>query len=87
MTRMPSSEMFSPSAASFTFAVIAEQDGRAEPQRMKLPRRLQDARFLAFGKNHPFRMPLQFFDDVADKTHDDRLAPGGGIVKSICRGK
>jgi hypothetical protein len=30
-------------------------------------------------------MPLQFFDDVADKTHDDRLAAGGGIVKSICR--
>jgi hypothetical protein len=55
-------------------AVVAEHDGRTEPQRVKLPRGLQDARLLAFGKNDPLRMPLQFFDDVADETHGDRLA-------------
>jgi hypothetical protein len=65
--------------------MVAEDDGRAEPQGMKLPGRLQDARFLAFWKNHPFRMPLQFFDDVADKTHGDRLAVSARIAKSICR--
>ena len=29
---------------------------------------------VAFGKHHPLRMPLQFFDDVANETHGDRLA-------------
>ena len=67
------------------FGRVAEHDGRAEPQRVKLPRRLQDARLLAFGKHHPLGMPLQFFDDVADETHDDRLAADNEIVKSICQ--
>jgi hypothetical protein len=48
---------------------LAEHDGRAQPQRVKLPRGLQNARLLAFGKHHPLRMPLQFFDDIADETH------------------
>ncbi len=52
------------------FRVVAEHDGRAEPQRVKLPRRLQNARLLAFGENDPLRMPLQFFDDIADETHN-----------------
>jgi hypothetical protein len=29
-------------------------------------------------------MPLQFFDDIANKTHDDRLPAGGEIVNPIC---
>ena len=56
------------------FGRVAQHDGRAQPQGVKLPGRLQDARFLAFGKNHPLGMPLQFFNDVADETHGDRLA-------------
>jgi hypothetical protein len=51
---------------------------------VKLPRCLQDARFRAFGKNHPLRMPLQFFDDIANETHGDRLKAGGAIAKSFC---
>ena len=70
MMRMPSSEMFSPAATSLILACVAEHDGRAQPQRVKLPRRLQNARLLAFGKNDPLRMPLQFFDDIADETHE-----------------
>jgi hypothetical protein len=31
-------------------------------------------------------MPLQFFDDVANETHGDRLKAGGAIAKSFCRG-
>src|SRR5208282_806495 len=69
------------------FRLVAEDDGRAEPQGMKLPGRLQNARLFAFGKNHPFRMPLQFFDDAADKTHDDKLAASDEIAKSFCHGK
>jgi hypothetical protein len=30
-------------------------------------------------------MPLQFFNDIANKTHNDRLATSDGIVKTICR--
>ncbi len=56
------------------FGRVAEHDGGAQPQGIELPGRLQDARFLAFGKNHPLGMPLQFFNDVADETHGDRLA-------------
>ena len=63
---------------------IAEQDGRAQLQRGKLPRRLQDARLLAFGKNDPFGMPLQFFDDPANESHGDRLALKSETAKSIC---
>jgi hypothetical protein len=48
---------------------------------MKLSRGLQDARLRAFGKNHPLRMPLQFFDDVANETHDDRLAAKAETAK------
>jgi hypothetical protein len=44
---------------------------------VELPRRLQNARLLAFGENHPLGMPLQFFDDIADETHEHRLAVGG----------
>ena len=51
------------------FGRVAEQDGRAEAQRGKLPRGLQDARLLALRENDPLRMPLQFFDDAADETH------------------
>jgi hypothetical protein len=29
-------------------------------------------------------MPLQFFDDVANETHGDRLAANGKIAKSFC---
>ena len=47
--------------------------GAPSLQRLELPRRLQNARLLAFGKHHPFGMPLQFFDDVAYKTHGSRL--------------
>ncbi len=50
MMRMPSSGIFSPSATALIFAAVTEHDGRAQPQRIKLPGRLQDARFLAFGK-------------------------------------
>jgi len=39
-----------------------------------LPRGLQNARLGAFGKNDPLGMPLQFFDDIADETHECRLA-------------
>jgi hypothetical protein len=28
-------------------------------------------------------MPLQFFDDIANKTHGDRLKAGGAIAKSF----
>jgi hypothetical protein len=52
---------------------------------MELPRRLQNARLRAFGKHHPLGMPLQFFDDVADETHDVRLTASGEIAKSFCR--
>ena len=61
----------------FYFGVVAEHDGRAEPQRVKLPRRLQNARLLALGKHDPLGMPLQFFDDIADETHDGRLTFSG----------
>jgi hypothetical protein len=30
-------------------------------------------------------MPLQFFDDIADETHDARLTAGDEIAKSFCR--
>jgi hypothetical protein len=30
-------------------------------------------------------MTLQFFDDVADETHDARLTASGEIAKSFCR--
>jgi len=65
------------------FGVVAEHDGCAEPQRLKLPGRLQDTRLFAFGKHHPLGMPLQFFDDAADETHDNRLPADSGIVNSI----
>jgi hypothetical protein len=29
-------------------------------------------------------MPLQFFDDVANETHGDRLKAGDAIAKSFC---
>jgi hypothetical protein len=58
----------------FYFRGIAEQNGRPEPQRLKLPRRLQDARLLALGENHALGMTLQFFDGIADETHRHRLA-------------
>ena len=48
---------------------VAEHDGRAQPQRGILPCGLQNARLVALGKNNPLRMPLQLFDDAADKTH------------------
>src|SRR5258708_23701857 len=54
---------------NFYFFMFAEQNGNAEPERIKLPGRLQDARLIAFGENDPLGMPLQFFDDVADETH------------------
>ena len=53
----------------FDFRAIAKQNRRAESQRIKLPRRLQDARFSAFRENDAFRMALQLFDDTADKSH------------------
>ena len=56
------------------FRVVAEHDGRAEPQRVKLPRRLQNARLLAFGEHDPLGMPLQFFDDIADETHERQIS-------------
>ena len=52
---------------------VAQHDGRAQPQRQELPRRLQNARILAFRKHDPLGMPLQFFDDIADETHGGRL--------------
>jgi hypothetical protein len=30
-------------------------------------------------------MTLQFFDDIADETHEHRLAANGEIAKSFCR--
>src|SRR5581483_3957052 len=59
-------ELFDPGA-------VAEQDRRAEPERKKLPRRLQHARLRAFRKNDPLRMALQLFNDVPDKTHARKL--------------
>jgi hypothetical protein len=55
------------------FCRVTEHDGSAQSQRIKLPGRLQDARFLALGKHHPFGMALQFFNDVAYETHGHRL--------------
>ena len=69
MMRMPSSETFKLCRGFLDFGAVAEHDGRAEPQRVKLPRRLQNARLRAFGKHDPFGMPLQFFNDIADETH------------------
>ena len=77
MMRMPSSEMFNSSASCFDLRAVAQKDGRAEPQRIKLARRLQHARLRAFRKNNPFGMPLQFFNDVADETHGAKLAAIG----------
>ena len=48
--------------------------GAPSRKRLKLPGRLQDARLLALGKHDPLGMPLQFFDDIADETHEHRLA-------------
>jgi hypothetical protein len=42
---------------------------------------LQDARLLAFGEHDPLWMPLQFFDDVANETHDDRLTAKAETAK------
>ena len=83
MMRMPSSEMFRPSATALILAAVAQHDGRAQPQGIKLPRRLQNARFLAFGENHPLGMPLQFFDDIADETHGRKLAVQRETAKPI----
>ena len=65
--------------------LVAEHDGRAKPQRIKLPRGLQDARLVALGKHDALGMPLQLFNDIADETHGRRLAANGEIAKSICR--
>ena len=48
---------------------VSEQDGGAEPQRKKLPCRLQDARFGSLGKHNPFRMALQLLDDATNESH------------------
>src|SRR5882724_6074640 len=58
---------------NFYFFMFTEQNGHAEPERVKLPRRLQNARLIAFGENDPLGMPLQFFDDVADETHGEEF--------------
>ena len=67
------------------FGRIAQHDGRAQPQRVKLPGRLQDARLRAFGKHNPLRMPLQFFDDVADETHGRKFSGQWQNRKSTMR--
>ena len=51
------------------FRAVAEQDGRAELERIELARGLKDARLGAFREHEPLRMPLQFFDDGGDETH------------------
>jgi hypothetical protein len=67
----------------FHLRLLAEHDGCAELQGLELPRGPQDARFRAFGKNHPLRMPLQFFDDVANETHDGKLAAHGKTATTM----
>jgi hypothetical protein len=42
-----------------------------------LPGGLEDARFGAFGKNDPLGVPLQLFDQTADKTHRNPLSIWG----------
>ena len=72
MMRMPSSGDIQALGGFLDLGAVAQQDGDAQPQRMELPRGLQHARFRAFGKDNPLGMPLQFFDDTADKTHGIR---------------
>src|SRR5947207_15669901 len=50
-------------------SAVAYQNRRAQPQRIVLPRRLEDAGLDPFRKNDPLGMPLQLFDDTAYKSH------------------
>ena len=52
---------------------VAEEDRRAQPQRIELARRLDHARLGAFREDNPLRMPLEFLDDAANESH-------GGLV-------
>ena len=58
----------------FDLRAVAQENRHAQAQRIKLARRLQHARLRAFRKNNPLRMPLQFFDDTANKSHGAKLA-------------
>src|SRR5207249_3674217 len=53
---------------------VAKQNRHSQPERMKLPGRLQRPRLGSFGKNDPFRMPLQIFKQTTDKTHGMSVA-------------
>ena len=61
----------------FDFGAVTQKNRRAEAQRIKLARSLEHARLRAFRKNDPFRMALQFFNDVPDKSHGAKLAASG----------
>ena len=52
---------------------------------MELPRGLQNARFRALGENHALGVPLHFFDDIADETHERKVAVTAETAKGICR--
>ncbi len=53
----------------FDFRAVAEQNGHAESQRIKLAGRLQHARLGSLRKDNALGVALQFFDDAADESH------------------
>jgi hypothetical protein len=60
---------------------ITQKNRRAEPERIELPRRLQDARLSPFRENDPFRVALELFNDAANKTH------GKGVLERDANSK
>ena len=48
---------------------VAEQNGRAKPQGIKLARGLKNAGLGPFRENDPLRVPLQLFNNSANKSH------------------
>src|SRR5581483_11804706 len=60
------------------FGAVAEEDGHAQAQGIELARGLEDPGFGAFGEDNPFRVPLQFFEDLPDKSHGGLVAENLG---------
>ena len=61
----------------FDLCPVTEQDRRAQPQRIELPGRLQDARLGSFREHDPLGVALELFDDAADETHGTGFNTGG----------
>src|SRR5437879_2531317 len=63
---------------------VAEENRCTQSQRIKLARRLQDARLGPFRKNDPFRMPLKLLDQTANKSHAQTTTFGKAKMKVYC---